>query len=216
MKINNIIYLVVFVVIFYIVIELWKQYGESVYVKSSVNGKIYLIRGGKSKSKEYLEESANQLAEIDERVIKLIKVIDEKYKLDYEKRHFIDKLVENYHSSILSEAAVDTRYTTYTVDKKDMHICLRTRDENEHIYNTNLLMYVVLHELAHLCNYNKYGIPILGHGEEFKDIFKFLVLEAIELGIYEYENYVANPVSYCGIVINSTILPQDQYLMLTN
>jgi hypothetical protein len=207
-------FIVLFMAIVYIFVMLWRQYGESVYARSTINGKSYLIRRGRSKTQDYLVESANKLAELDDRVQRLVQHVDEKYKDDKEKRHFIDKLMENYHSNILSEAAVDTRFTTYTVDKNDMHICLRTRDENEHVYGANLLMYVVLHELAHLCNYSKNGIPIHGHGEEFKSIFKFLVLEAIEIGVYEYKNYVAQPESYCGIIINSTILPQDQYLML--
>ena len=108
---------------------------------------------------------------------------------------------------ILSEAAIDERYTTYTVDKQDMHVCLRTRDKMENIYDINLLMYVILHELAHLCNYDDLGNPIQGHGSEFKKIFKTLVKESIKLGIYNYQNYNESPVEYCGIIINSHILP---------
>ena len=67
-------------------------------------------------------------------------------------------------------------------------------------------MYVILHELAHLCNFNKYGIPINGHGSEFKKIFKALVKESINLQIYTYKNYNESPVEYCGIIINSHIL----------
>jgi predicted SprT family Zn-dependent metalloprotease len=69
----------------------------------------------------------------------------------------------------------------------------------------NLLIFVVLHELAHLCNYDKYGNPIIGHGFEFKHIFKFLVEEAIKIGIYTYTDYSKTNKEYCGIKITTNI-----------
>jgi predicted SprT family Zn-dependent metalloprotease len=87
-----------------------------------------------------------------------------------------------------------------------MHICLRTRDKEENIYDINTLMYVVLHELSHLCNYDKYGNPIQGHGIEFKNIFRFLVEESIKLDIYTHVDYTINPKEYCGIMISTSIL----------
>jgi len=174
------------------------------YVRSVIDNKVYKIRRGDAKE-TYLEESADTLANINTRVMKLISYLD---TLDSDKniKMLVDKLKQNYSSSAISEAAVDKRYTTFTVDKKDMHICLRTRDEKERLYNMNTLMYVVIHELAHMCNYDKEGSPILGHGLEFKYIFKLLVEKAIEIGIYKYVDYQKAPTEYCGIVINSQIV----------
>ena len=107
---------------------------------------------------------------------------------------------------MISEGALDLRYTTYTIDKQDIHICLRTRDKFENIYDIDLLMYVVIHELAHLCNYDKNGSPIIGHGFEFKYIFKFLIEESIKIGIYKYTDYARNPKEYCGMQLSSSIL----------
>jgi predicted SprT family Zn-dependent metalloprotease len=87
-----------------------------------------------------------------------------------------------------------------------MRICLRTRDAHEKIYDIDLLMYVVLHELAHVCNYTRYGIPIQGHGNEFKNIFKFLVEEAVSAGLYVYTDYSKSPVNYCNMILSSSIL----------
>jgi predicted metal-dependent hydrolase len=139
------------------------------------------------------------------RIEKLIDILFYKYKEDPDKNYFIEMLKHNYRHDILSEAAIDTRYTTYTIDKNDMHVCLRTRDKEEKLYDVNLLMYVVLHELAHLCNYDRQKNPIQGHGKEFKDIFKFLVKEAINIGVYDYANYSEKPVEYCNILISSQI-----------
>jgi hypothetical protein len=125
--------------------------------------------------------------------------------------YFVKKLQSGYNSNILSEAAIDSRYTTYTIDKHDVHVCLRTRDKDEKLYDINLLMYVILHELAHLCNYDEAGNPIEGHGKEFKDIFYLLVVEAIKLDVYTYIDYTEQPQEYCGIIVSSTILPKFDY-----
>jgi hypothetical protein len=173
-----------------------------------------MIRRG-AKPQGFLKESANALADINGRVMKLIEHLEKKYSKDPSKNYWIFMLKKNYNPSILSEAAVDNRYTTFTVDKSDMHVCLRTRDQNEKMYEINLLMYVILHELAHLCNFDRRGYPIHGHGEEFKEIFKLLVVEAVKIGVYRYTDYSKQPQEYCNIVINSTILPQhhlDFYL----
>jgi hypothetical protein len=184
------------------------SFDESVYVTSDLDQKSYLIRAGKTqgKAKEYLQDSANALSVINTRIEKLISHLDDQYSGDRERSYFIKKLKQNYKSSILSEAAIDKRYTTFTVDKQDIHICLRTRDQKEQLYDINLLMYVVLHELAHLCNYDAGGNAIIGHGIEFISIFRFLVLESIKIGVYSYTDYSSTPKEYCGILVNTTIV----------
>ena len=182
------------------------MYSENSYVVSDVDGKSYLIRRGVGKGDKFLKDSANTLALINKNILTLITYLDQEYADDNGKNYFIKKLKQDYNPYIISEAAVDSRYTTYTIDKKDMHICLRTRDKEENIYDINTLMYVVLHELSHLCNYDKYGVPIQGHGREFKTIFRFLVEESIKLGIYRHVDYTINPQEYCGIMISTSIL----------
>ena len=186
-------------------------YDENVSIKSDVDNNFYLIRRGNTKGEYYLKQSANTLGEINLRIIKLIDYLYKKYKDDMTKMYFIKKLQSGYNSNILSEAAIDSRYTTYTIDKQDMHVCLRTRDKDEKLYDINLLMYVILHELAHLCNYDESGNPIEGHGKEFKDIFYLFVVEAIKLGVYTYIDYTEKPQEYCGIMVSSTILPKFDY-----
>jgi hypothetical protein len=205
-------YILIIIAIILVIYFIFIRYNDVVSFKSDIDDKYYVIRRG-NKDDKYLKESVNVLSEINKRVEKLIKHLDINYKND-NNYYFIKKLKENYKPSVLSEAAIDSRYTTYTINKQEMHICLRTRDNNEHVYDTNLLMYVVLHELAHMCNYNKNGYPIQGHGEEFRKIFKFLLIESIKLDIYEYENYTETPKEYCGIVISTTILPKNEMVYL--
>lgn len=199
--------IVLAVVLFLLFVYVYKAKDESVWVTSTLDGQRYLMRRGAGKNPEYLIESANVLAEINRRTESLINHLERNPQSHTAQRHVISQLRKNYSPSILSEAANDTRYTTFTVDKKDMHICLRTRDQDERLYNINLLMYVVLHELAHLCNYDPSGTPIQGHGQEFRSVFKLLVTEAIRIGAYEYVDYTKRPEEYCGIVVTTNILP---------
>lgn len=199
-----IIYLFIILVVYFI----WKIfiYQESIYVRSTFDNNEYIIRGGKNKSEDELLESANTLAVINSKITKLIEHLEGKYYNDPSKNYWIGHLKRRYKPSILSEAAVDSRYTTFTIDKQDMHVCLRTRDDHEQLYDVNLLIYVILHELAHVCNYTKDNQPIEGHGPEFKQKFSLLVKEAIDIGIYKYENYTSSPREYCGMIINTQIV----------
>lgn len=190
----------------YIIYSMIYTYVEIEYVSSDIDNRTYMIRRGHNQTQKFYKESANTLAIINQRMEKLIDHLDKTYSNDSSKNYFIKKLKESYNPYMISEAAVDKRYTTYTVDKKDMHICLRTRDSEEKVYDINTLMYVVLHESAHLANYSQDGTAIIGHGNSFKMIFKFLVEQAIKLGLYNYVDYANVPQEYCGILVQSQIV----------
>ena len=51
---------------------------------------------------------------------------------------------------------------SYTINKKRVHICMK--DEKDGYYNDNMLMYVLLHEIAH-CKCRS-----IGHTPEFHEI----------------------------------------------
>ncbi len=203
-QINTLALITLFVLIV-IYFNFVRESYETVFIKSDIDNNTYKIQKGNSKSSYFLKESANTLGLINIRIENLIKHLEDNFKSsDY--YYFIKMLKKNYNSSILEEASIDKRYTTYTIDKKSLHVCLRTRDEHEELYDINLLMYILLHELSHICNYSKSGYPIHGHGLEFQMIFKFLVKEAIKIGVYKYVDYRINNTNYCGILINSSII----------
>ena len=59
---------------------------------------------------------------------------------------------------------------SYTINKKKVHLCIK--DENGQYYNDNMLVYVSLHELAHvLCDE-------VGHTPKYWAIFDALLEEA--------------------------------------
>lgn len=205
MKFSIIIILIIIAVTFYL-INLYTSYAENIYIKSALDNNTYVIRNSHNKTVEFLQNSADTLASINIKMETLINYLVKKYAQDPNNNYWVNKLRENYKPYMVSEAANDPRYTTYTIDKTDMRVCLRTRDSKEELYDLNLLMYVVLHESAHMGNYSPDGIPIIGHDLEFKNIFITLVKEAIQLGLYKYEDYAKNPKSYCGLILSSQII----------
>jgi hypothetical protein len=66
---------------------------------------------------------------------------------------------------------------SYTINKKRIHLCLK--DENGQYYDKNMLLYVTIHELAHvLCDE-------VGHTDKFYQIFDTLLDRAHNHGIYD-------------------------------
>lgn len=180
-------------------IKLVIDYDDSVYIVSDVDKRSYLIRN-KYHSSHIEKETADTLAEINNRVERLIGHISGKNQ-----KYYVKYLRQNYSSGAISEAAIDDNYTTYTINKQHIHICLRSRDLEKRLYDMNDLMYVTIHELAHMCNYTKDGRPINGHGKEFQEIFKYLIDQAIDIDIYQYYDYTTRPKEYCGMNITSHI-----------
>lgn len=77
---------------------------------------------------------------------------------------------------------------SYTINKKKIHLCLR--DAKGQYYDMNMLIYVAIHELAHvICDE-------IGHTEKFHLIFQDLLQKATEMGIYDPTKPIIR--NYCG------------------
>jgi hypothetical protein len=200
MNTNNILFSLLLIVSIILLIKLFINYNESEYITSSVDNKKYLIRNLHTSDKKNIE-TANTLAIINQKVTLLINTLSTHNEL-----YFIKHLRENFNGNAVSEAAIDHSQTSYTINKQSIHLCLRSRDHKQALYDINDLMYVVIHELGHMCNYTEKGEPIQGHGPEFKIKFRFLINEALKLGIYEYHDYSKSPKHYCGMKITSNII----------
>ena len=68
------------------------------------------------------------------------------------------------------------------------------------MHDINILMYVAIHEISHI------ACPEIGHTPLFKDIFSFFTKESISIGIYKYQDFETQPVEYCGMELNSSII----------
>jgi len=90
--------------------------------------------------------------------------------------YFTGHLSELNNRNVLNTIGLYRGDKSYTINKEKIFLCLK--DENGKYYNKNMLVYVLLHEIAHvLCDE-------VGHTQKFHDIFEELLLHAIGKGMY--------------------------------
>lgn len=90
---------------------------------------------------------------------------------------FINKLKSLNNRNILSEVNINVGRKSYTLNKKNVFLCLK--DEQGQYYDDNTLIYVLLHEIAHVINTKS-----IGHDRHFHNTFKELLDLATEKNIY--------------------------------
>jgi len=164
---------------------------EVQYVRSQVDGRMYLVQKTPTS-----QEAADALGKINMDVTALIRHLVAKYPTDPR----VLRLQDRYDPSAISEGSPDSGYTSYSVNKGErLVLCLRKDDINQ-FASPNVVSYTWIHELGHLATKE------IGHPPQFWDCFRFLLKEAIAIGIYKYEDYSKNPQSFCGITIDSTVL----------
>lgn len=76
---------------------------------------------------------------------------------------------------------------SYTINKEKVYLCLN--DENSNYYSSNMLIYVLAHEISHVLSES------VGHTEEFHNIFENLLVELTDAGIYDPTKPL--PEKYC-------------------
>jgi hypothetical protein len=159
-------------------------YQEIDYV--SIGDSNFLVRDLPDK-----QQAAELLKEIDIRIVKLIEYM-------CVNRHDLGiYLKKRYKSNSISEGTLDHKYTTYTVNKGEQIVfCLRDRG-SEKLHKLNMMMFVALHELAHIASKSE------GHTDEFRENFRELLIIAKKTGIYTNERFSTNPQTYCGTIINN-------------
>ena len=85
-----------------------------------------------------------------------------------------------------------------TINKGEiMAVCLRKKNKEKDFYQMDLLLFVLIHELAHIMTISE------GHTSEFMQNFKFILKEAASCGLYTPVDYSAsnNRVDYCGVMV---------------
>ena len=174
----------VIIVIILVVVLLSRK---KVLVKSNVDGLYYSVL-----DEQRNQDVADALAEINKRVGLLAEAIQDPIVKQ--------ALKSKYSYKIISEAVRAEGMTSYTINKKNIHVCVRSPKDLEKVYDINTLMYVVIHELAHLIAKG------IGHEDEFRSLFRHLLKEAVVSGVYTVQDYSATPVEYCGMTLASNIL----------
>lgn len=183
--------------IFYIYLETKSL--DVKYVKSTIDNREYLVRNLPD-----AQEASDLLAKIHGNNKKLIEVVNtEANQKEYTKQNLIDieRLTKNYRNGNISESNPGNKYTSYSINKGEKIVfCIRSKNGSNKLEPLNTMLFVSIHELAHLMTKS------IGHNEEFWNNMRFLLKEAIKANIYEQEDYMKNPVDYCGTVINDSPL----------
>lgn len=101
-------------------------------------------------------------------------------------------------NNALRETAFGEKSAAYTVNKGDeLRICVRDPDKDKMFEDENTSMFVLLHEMAHLASKS------WGHGKEFRENFAKLVKAAVEIGVYQYQDFRTDSEDYCGTEITN-------------
>ena len=132
----------------------------STYVTSTVDGKQYKVRDMPDK-----QEAANLMARIRMRLTQLCDALEKKYP----DKAQVKQLVRNFRSdpTRFIESAPDEEHTSSTINKgESIRMCLRQREGgNEGLVDENVILFVAIHELGHVCTES------VGHGPDFWNNF---------------------------------------------
>lgn len=188
MNFTEIFILIVMIIV--IIMFIQNHFSEVEYVKATVDGRSYLVRKLPNN-----QQAADYLAELNIKLVKLIKHMMAKYPTNKE----VVQLYNNYNPNAISEGSYESGYTSYTVNKGEkLILCIRQRDQS--FVDKNMIFYIATHELAHIMTTE------LGHTDSFWRNFKLLLTEAMELSLYKKVDYDNAPQDYCGIKITSSIV----------
>jgi len=120
---------------------------------------------------------------------------EKKYKNNYAYK-IVSAILKNYNPDNFYENNPKTsKETSFTVNKgESMYLCLRTKENPHKLVNYDILMFVMLHEISHIGNYDGWG-----HDKKFWTVFKFILHEAKNSGVYTPTDYRIYPENYCGL-----------------
>lgn len=179
------------------------------------------VKGKKYNVLEHMENkefSAEILSKVDTSINKLIDHMEKKFDketievLQEEKKEIIKQILRRlkntYSHGSLRENYPEKRQVDVSYNLNKGHtiaLCLRDYDSPEIFHEYNEILFVALHELAHSLNCNEKSIMCgnsYGHDDMFWYIFKILLEESEEAGIYLKKNYTKQPVNYCSMDIS--------------
>lgn len=188
---------VIIILLLVLVLYLRKQYNEVEYVKSNYDGRTYLVRKLPDR-----QQASDLLARVNERLQLLVNHLVAKYGTDDNGSlgKSLQTLYQKYNPDAISEGGNEHGYTSYSINKGEkIVLCIRQKNTNAFV-DINVIVYVAVHELAHIMTTE------IGHTPLFWSNFKKILSEAIEIGIYQKQDFANAPQEYCGIRITSSVV----------
>jgi hypothetical protein len=157
-------------------------------IVSGVDGKKYCVR-----ERRNIVKASNLLATTIDKMQNLVKNMGEKYP----ERDNVNRLVKNFNPTTIKETLPTSEYTAYSENKGEkLAFCLnKKKGDNDNLIDQNTLTFVAIHELAHIMS------ATVGHNDEFWNNFKFLLDNAVKIGVYNPIDYKKDPEGYCGMDI---------------
>ena len=184
-------YFIMFLALLLLFFYIKNQFGEVEYVKSKTD-EYFLVRKLPDN-----KQAANLLGELGNDLEKLVMHMVAMYPNDAD----VKRLQRNFDKKSISEGSPESNYTSYSVNKGEkIVLCLRQKDEEKSFVEKNVLLYVAIHELAHLMT------DEIGHTPKFWTNFRFLLTEAVDIGIYVKVDYAKKPADFCGIKVSSSVI----------
>lgn len=161
-------------------------------IVSTIDGEKYCVRERKE-----VGRAVDLLARITEKMKKLVAHLDQKYPNDKEN---VRRLVSKFNPKKIVETLPTSEYTAYSENKgQKIAFCLnKQKKDNDNLIDENTLMFVALHEMAHVAS------KTIGHNTEFWNNFTFLIEEAEEIQLYTPIDYSKKNAEYCGMTITSS------------
>jgi len=158
-----------------------------------------------------VQKRKNENPEISKRIAIQLNIVREKgnqivnycYKNSLPNKKVADRLHKRWRKITskkngIRETSIGEKSAAYVLNKGDqLRMCVRKRNDPTKLEDSNTMIFVLLHELAHLMCV-KYG-----HGREFQEHFAFITKKAVEQGIYRYQNFKEKSSSYCGTKITN-------------
>ena len=182
-----------YILIAFVIVICIKTYYDSEERKlicsiSTVNGEKYCVR-----ERKQLKKAVDLLARVSEKMKKLVKYLNDTYP----KRENVKRLVKKFNPNKIKETLPTSEFTAYSENKGEkLALCLNKKNEdNSNLIDENTLMFVAIHELAHIAS------ETIGHNDEFWYNFKFLLENAVKINIYHPVDYNKNSTEYCGMQI---------------
>jgi hypothetical protein len=173
-----------------ILLYIKNYYGEVEYVTARSDGRRYLVRKLRNR-----QAAADMLASLNAQLTRLVHHMAAKHPDDAD----VQRLFENYNPDDISEGGAEIGYTSYSVNKGEkLVLCIRQKDNT--FVDENTVMYVAVHELGHLMT------DEIGHTDKFWANFRWLLKEAIQVGLYKRVDFALAPRKYCGITISSSVI----------
>jgi hypothetical protein len=165
---------------------------NTVEVKSRIDGKIYRVQNLPDK-----QEACDRISKIRSNLEKFIDTYKHDPSAMSDPR--VKVLVSRFNPDNFSENDLDSDSTSYSENKGEkIVICIRDKAPPHKFVDENTVMFVLLHEMAHLMTTS------VGHTPEFWANFKRILHDAVHSGIYKPVNYAREPTPYCGMTITDS------------